>query len=648
MRRLPRSIVLALERHPAFAPASGAIVCALAMLLSPAFWFLAGALLILFALASRRLMLWFLPVCALCCFSVRTNTPRRLDKSYFYNTRSYTAVVNSVVLGANSQRLRVDIADARGAFPALLTVMDNNRTFAAGDSIAFRCCLRPQQYSGLLDVRAANRSIAVSAAALLNTEQIRVTGRSNSWRFFPQRLGERLRDGMAKTNFTDRAYALLVPSIFGLAAGPPSELASYSGAGLAHLLCVSGFHVGLIYLILSALLSPLRLWPRTRSWRPLVPLPLVWLFVFVTGASAPSVRAGVMITIVVFGLVMERGSLTLNSLYAALAVIVLCDPFSVFSVGLLFGCFAVGGLITITPVLNRCTPDTIGFTMVGWVSSALIASAATIPVQVWKFHAFPLLAFWANLLVVPLYPVFIVVGIIAVVIDGICPGFNPAIIVADWLAAYFNFITDFISSRPSAMVEGLNLSSAGLWLLFGGVLAVMTACKLTDVRKRRAGVVFGIGAALGAFAFPADLSASETIFEGDNCMVTRAGSSTLYTFRRNPREDEYTHYLMHRGIRPDSFTIVRTPELFVGPAGEEVHVVGARHVFDRNLTGQTVFIRTNSRKTLDSLLTAPHHQPQCAILSANLTPDTRRILRNHYTRCGIPVHDLWMAPLVLR
>ncbi|MBO6017320.1 MAG: DNA internalization-related competence protein ComEC/Rec2, partial [Oscillospiraceae bacterium] len=121
--------------------------------------------------------------------------------------------------------------------------------------------------------------------------------------------------------------------------------ASMRGAGFMHIVAVSGMHiaflVGMIQLLFGA-----------RPASSVAGILLVWFFVFMTGASPSAVRAGTMQTILLMAPVFRRENDGPTSLAAALALILLVNPFSCASVSLQMSFSAMAGMILLAEPLT--------------------------------------------------------------------------------------------------------------------------------------------------------------------------------------------------------------------------------------------------------------------------------------------------------
>ena len=117
------------------------------------------------------------------------------------------------------------------------------------------------------------------------------------------------------------------------------------GAGFMHVVAVSGMHiaflVGMIQLLFGA-----------RPASSIAGILLVWFFVFMTGATPSAVRAGIMQTILVMAPIFRRENDGPTSLAAALALILVLNPFSCASISLQMSFSAMAGMILLAEPLT--------------------------------------------------------------------------------------------------------------------------------------------------------------------------------------------------------------------------------------------------------------------------------------------------------
>ena len=116
----------------------------------------------------------------------------------------------------------------------------------------------------------------------------------------------------------------------------------YSRSGLAHLLSISGLHVGFLAAWLALVLTRLRLSPSARfGASSLLVLGYVWLL----GWPAPAARAALMLAIDGLSRLRQRVTAPRGSIALAVLVLLLVDPGALRSVGAWFSVGAVAAVI---------------------------------------------------------------------------------------------------------------------------------------------------------------------------------------------------------------------------------------------------------------------------------------------------------------
>ena len=192
--------------------------------------------------------------------------------------------------------------------------------------------------------------------------------------------------------------------------------AAFSDTGTAHVLAVSGLHVGLVALILMAFLRACRL-PKRIGY--IASMAGLGLYAWLTGGSPSVVRATIMAVAVMIGLLGERRSSGLNMLGLAGLLILAFWPQALLTVGFQLSFAATLGILTLTAPLQNLLFKISGSSFVrNWLLTPLSVSAAaqlaTAPIIAWHFHRVPLISLLANLVVVPLAGMVLSLGLAAV------------------------------------------------------------------------------------------------------------------------------------------------------------------------------------------------------------------------------------------
>lgn len=272
----------------------------------------------------------------------------------------------------------------------------------------------------------------------------------------------------------------------------PDTVDLFRRASLAHVLALSGMHLGFVA-ALGWLLASLagRINPRIylRVPRPklavILAAPPVAAYLWL-GWGAPSLaRAGLMFAFWGLLLLLNRGRVLLDGLFFALAVIVLADPLMVFDAGLQLSAAAVAGIAVMWPSVSLWIRkdharlhQRILYKVAAILALSLVANLAVLPLLVNHFGQLsPHL--YLNVLWLPLVGFFILPLGFTGLLLSVVPGLSPAGGALLHLAALAADVGINFTARLDGAI-GLNgfvllrpgwIQAAGYWIVLGGVFA---------------------------------------------------------------------------------------------------------------------------------------------------------------------------------
>lgn len=251
----------------------------------------------------------------------------------------------------------------------------------------------------------------------------------------------------------------------------PETRDAFRNAGIAHLLAVSGLHVGLVAGMLGVLCFAIPRERKGRMVRGVVQLIGVWGFTMLTGSAPSTVRAALMFSLFIVSDILGRRTPKLN-LLAATAVITLASrPMLLFDVGWQLSYSAVAGILIARPVI-------VLWRNLFWRAATVSTSAtlATMPVTLAVFHRIQPWFLIANVVIVPLAGVILALSLAYMAV--------PCHITAwmlHWPLVATGWLTNHISMLPMASVE---ISEPQPWLLVvlsAAVIAMLLAARSTKI-----------------------------------------------------------------------------------------------------------------------------------------------------------------------
>ena len=244
-------------------------------------------------------------------------------------------------------------------------------------------------------------------------------------------LGARTRIFIDGIPFPSECTAPLVKALLtGDRSNLPRETVQvFRASGGAHLLALSGLHVGILYLFLSKLLWPLGNSPIARCVRYVLTVLLAGLFTLMTGASPSLVRALLFIVVNETSRLFNRPRDGLQVLSAALLVQLVLNPSAISSLGFQLSYLAMAGIFLLYPVLEAWYPEGPRIDPVRriWQAAALSISCQifTAPLAWLRFRTFPVYFLLTNLLAMPLTTLLMGSAVTTILLQGLglCPGF---------------------------------------------------------------------------------------------------------------------------------------------------------------------------------------------------------------------------------
>ncbi|MHB8797571.1 MAG: DNA internalization-related competence protein ComEC/Rec2 [Thermoanaerobaculia bacterium] len=189
----------------------------------------------------------------------------------------------------------------------------------------------------------------------------------------------------------------------------PGTVTAFRDGGVAHVLAISGLHVGLLALGLAAALRPFRPRPATRD---AIVLLATAAFAAFTGGRAPVLRAALMIGLYLAARLLGRPT-SPGQVFGLSALLLLAlDPSWLFDVGFLLTYSAVFGIAALAPLFARPLRERLPVPLADGLAATLGAELCVFPIQAAVFHVVPFVALLSNLLVVPLASAFLFAAVL--------------------------------------------------------------------------------------------------------------------------------------------------------------------------------------------------------------------------------------------
>lgn len=333
----------------------------------------------------------------------------------------------------------------------------------SGDRILFSSKLRRPRLLGLPGETDYPRRLAYQGIFLTgflkDPGELVLLESGIGWRHDIDRLAARLGNFLMASAPPAEA-GVLKALLIGDTGDVPAELnTAYALSGVNHILSISGFHVGIIFLSLFQVLFLLARQMETLTRRCnlrrsllLAALPAVVFYLFLSGTQAATLRSVLMIVAVLLALYLKRELDPVNCIVLAAFAILCCAPETLFDLSFQLSFLAIWGLVVLSPELAAPVRGIKGIP--GWFLLLLAASAAAIlatlvPVAFY-FQRVSFTGLLANVAVVPLMGYgAVVVGFASLPMCLVASGAaQPLVQLAALLVRASDYLVGFLARLP--------------------------------------------------------------------------------------------------------------------------------------------------------------------------------------------------------
>lgn len=298
-------------------------------------------------------------------------------------------------------------------------------------------------------------------------------------RLFFLKQREKLLERYRQQGLEDDAYALVAAMTLGDKTAIDKDLRqTYNISGAAHVLALSGLHMGIIYAALTLLTFGRR---RRIVTQALIVIAL-WAFVFLVGMPASAVRAAAMLSLYALLTLGYREKASINALAFTALVMLSISPYTLFDVGFQMSFLAVLSILVWTPVLNDWVSPTLQrrWPPLRWAwgltAVTLAAQLGVVPLIAYYFGRISTYFLLSSFVAIPAVTVIVWLALATLLIPGLTP-------VLTAVTNGLNACLDAISRLPGANIEGLRPTLLQVCLTYVLILCVYWMTEIVKVKR---------------------------------------------------------------------------------------------------------------------------------------------------------------------
>ncbi len=331
--------------------------------------------------------------------------------------------------------------------------------------------------------------------------------------------------GLMQTRIPGPAGAFAAAILTGDRSGMPrGAVEDLRGSNMAHLLAISGLHMGLLTgVVYGALRTVLALIPwlalryPIRKFAAIGALVTAAGYLALSGGAVSTQRAFVMVAVMLVGVLLERRAVSLRSVAIAATILLVIRPEALFGPGFQMSFAATTALVVVFGLVRDHrdrlwrAPRWLSPVLAVLISSA-VAGAATAPFSAAHFNRIADYGLLANLLSVPVMGTVVMpaavaaavlwpIGLSGLALTAMRLGLEWILLVANTVAGLDGAVRHVMMPGPSVLPC---LTFGALWLVvcrgpvrWLGVVGILSAAALWAVAERPAILIADTGSLIG-------------------------------------------------------------------------------------------------------------------------------------------------------
>lgn len=369
--------------------------------------------------------------------------------------------------------------------------------------------------------------------------------------FAEKRQGLAVRFEAVRHRVTQRVIAALPADIGGIAAAlitgersavSVADLEAIRDSGLAHLLAISGLHIGLVAGLIFvfsravwAAIPGFAINYPIKKWAAVMAMVGAFIYAVLAGATLPTQRALLMISLALLGVLLDRRGLSLRSVAWAAMIVLTIQPESLLGASFQMSFAAVVALIAayehfsdrrrtdpVTTPKTNTLRNKLGRYLAGIACTTLIATAATAPFAIYHFNRIADYGLMANLLAVPVTGLWVmpwaIISLLAMPLDAEAWTLQPM----GWGIQVILGVAHEVASWPGAVTI---VPSIPDWALICAALGGIWLC----LWKGPARMFGAFGILAGAISLSA-VTPPDILISGDGKILAIRGQGDAWLF----------------------------------------------------------------------------------------------------------------------
>ena len=256
----------------------------------------------------------------------------------------------------------------------------------------------------------------------LTENTFKITKTHTTFKYYLHKLRTNLIDSFKPLNWDTNTTAIVNALLFGQRQFLDNEtITNYSRAGVIHILAISGLHVGMLFIILNFIFSPIRKLKNGKLLFLIVTLLSLWGFALLTGMSASVTRAVLMFSLFSIGQYLNKTQNIYNTIAISALLLLLYNPNYLFEIGFQMSYTAVLSIVAFTPIFQKIyiPKNKIMRYIMNLNYVSIAAQIGVLPLAILYFNQFSMQFLIANMVIIPTATLVLILGLILIPLNYI-------------------------------------------------------------------------------------------------------------------------------------------------------------------------------------------------------------------------------------
>ncbi len=325
-------------------------------------------------------------------------------------------------------------------------------------------------YSGIPNSNIYTNNLKYSVTASIN--KLTVIGNDKTFaESLREYIKENLSNGLTNEN-TEIAYSALFGDKSLLS---DDQYSAYKLSGVAHLLAVSGLHVGIIVGILFWILKRLKI----NGWKRVIIVGVILLlYAYMCGFSVSIIRAVIMTLVLMIAPLVFRQYDSISSISLAGIIVYFINPLAVFDVSTLMSFSCVFGIALLyRPIYNALCKTH----MPVFLSKSLAMSCSTtislLFIMAYFFKTLNLISIIANIILIPIFTIAFTLVFVLSLISMIIPFVTYLLVIVNPIFDLLNLIAIVLGNLPISNFSTMHITYISIFIYSFIITLISRMCR---------------------------------------------------------------------------------------------------------------------------------------------------------------------------